>query len=169
MYTLTQSLPYLLYTISNRLAETFAVELRAHDLTIGMYRVLAALHERDDQRLGELSEMIDVEISTLSRMIGAMKTRGLVSRRRLEGDERSVRIKLTAQGRRLVEALIPRAAYYERLAVGKLGEARIDGLKGALAAILANMAVLKPQGQTVAGKQGGAPDKAVQSGKKPAN
>jgi len=78
MYRLTDTLPYMLYTISNHLADTFAAELDEHGLTISMYRVLAALFEKEDQRLNELSAMIYIETSTLSRLVGAMSARGLV-------------------------------------------------------------------------------------------
>ena len=37
-----------------------------------MYRVMAALWQRGGQRLGDLSEMTTVEISTLSRLVGGL-------------------------------------------------------------------------------------------------
>src|SRR5580704_14073110 len=117
MYKLTDSLPYLLNTIGVCLGEAFSAELSDHQLTLPMFRVLAALLQREEQRLGELSQMIQMDVSTLSRLVGTMKTRRLVSRRRQENDERSVRINLTAEGRALIEQLVPRAVYYENLAV----------------------------------------------------
>jgi len=107
MYKLTQSLPFMLYTITNHVTEAFSAELAEYRLTIAMYRVMAALLEREDQRLGELSEMIFIEITTLSRLVGAMTRRGLISRRRQQNDERSLRINLTADGRALLGATDP--------------------------------------------------------------
>ena len=40
-----------------------------------MYRVMAALWQRGGQRLGDLSEMTTVEISTLSRLVGGLQLR----------------------------------------------------------------------------------------------
>lgn len=143
MYRLTDTLPYMLYTISNHLADTFAAELDEHGLTISMYRVLAALFEKEDQRLNELSAMIYIETSTLSRLVGAMSARGLVSRRRQKDDERSVHINLTPAGRKLIDLLAPRAQSYEKLAVENLTRAEIASLKGALSRLLKNMTTLK--------------------------
>ena len=143
MYKLTDTLPFMLYTISNHLSDSFAIELAEHKLTVSMYRVLAALLEREDQRLGELSDMIHIELSTLSRLIGGMKKRGLVSRRRHQSDERSVRINLTVEGRRTLEGLIPRAQYYERLAVRTLDRTQVTSLKATLSGILDDIAAVK--------------------------
>ena len=74
---------------------------RGHDVSLPMYRVLATLTRHDDQRLGDLATLADMEVSTLSRLIGAMQARRLVSRRRSGKDARAVRIRITDQGRAL--------------------------------------------------------------------
>jgi DNA-binding MarR family transcriptional regulator len=143
MYKLTNSLPYMLNMIAARLGEAFSAELAEHRLTLPMFRVLAALLQREEQRLGELSQMIQMDVSTLSRLVGTMKTRRLVSRRRQENDERSVRINLTAEGRALIEQLVPRAVYYENLAVRDLAAGKIDDLKSTLFKIQENVSDLQ--------------------------
>lgn len=142
MYKLTNSLPYMLNMIAARLGEAFSAELAEHHLTLPMFRVLAALLQRQEQRLGELSQMIQMDVSTLSRLVGTMKTRRLVSRRRQENDERSVRIDLTAEGRALIEQLVPRAVYYENLAVRDFNADKIDDLKSTLFKIQENVSDL---------------------------
>lgn len=139
MYRLTNSFPFLLARAGVRMGELFSAELRGIGLTLQMYRVLAALWERDGQRLSELADMIGSEISTLSRMIGAMRRRDLVSRERKTGDERSVRIALSAKGRKLVKSLIPRAQHYEALAVQGFTAAEVAALKQALQKILGSL------------------------------
>jgi len=143
MFKLTDSLPYMLHMVAACLEEAFSSELADHQLTIPMYRVLAALLEREDQRLGELGEMTGIESSTLSRLIGTMKGRRLVSRRRQKNDERSLHIGLTPEGRILIERLVPRAVYYENLAVRNFDTASIDVLKDALHRMQENVAGLK--------------------------
>lgn len=138
-YKLTETLPYLLYTVSNHLAENFSNELRAHKLTISMYRILAGLRERENLRLNELADMLLIETSTLSRLVAAMSARGLVSRRRQKDDERSLHINLTPAGRRLVEALIPRARHYETVAVEAVSTAGLASLKRSLVQILTQL------------------------------
>ena len=60
MYKLTNSLPYMLNMIAARLGEAFSAELAEHRLTLPMFRVLAALLQREEQRSGELSQMIEM-------------------------------------------------------------------------------------------------------------
>jgi DNA-binding MarR family transcriptional regulator len=143
MYKLTQTLPFMLYTITNHVTGAFSAELAEHRLTIAMYRVMAALLEQEDQSLGELSEMIFIEITTLSRLVGAMNRRGLVSRHRQQNDERSLRINLTSEGRTLLERLIPRAQYYERIAIQGIDKQSVKSLANTLSLMLLNVSELR--------------------------
>jgi MarR family transcriptional regulator, organic hydroperoxide resistance regulator len=150
MYRLTDSFPYLLAQAGVRMGDLFAEELKAIGMSLPMYRVLAALWELDGQRLSELSEMISVETSTLSRLIGEMKKQDLVSRQRKVGDERSVRLSLTANGRERIKSLIPRAQHYESLAVRGFSAAEVTHLKAVFRAILKNLATEQPAIEPVA-------------------
>lgn len=142
MYRFSDSLPYLLTRVGVRMGELFARELRAHALTLAGYRVLAALSERADQRLGELAAMTSVETSTLSRLVGSLERRGLLTRTRPEGDQRSVRIRLTPAGVTLAQRLMPRAAEFERVAVGELAARDEATLKARLRRIYDNLDTL---------------------------
>jgi DNA-binding MarR family transcriptional regulator len=133
LYRLTNSLPYRLNRVGVRIGELFSERLHPFDVTLPMYRVLASLWERPDQRLSDLSEMTTIEISTLSRLIGAMKRRGLVSRRRLEENGRTVAINLTTKGRSLTAELIPIAIHFEEVAIRNRTSAEVDFIKRALA------------------------------------
>ncbi len=129
MYHLTNSFPYLLNRVGVRIGELFSKRIKSFGVTLPMYRVLAALWERPDQRLSDLSEMTTIEISTLSRLIGSLKRKGLVSRRRLEENARTVAIGLTAKGRCLTEELIPIAIHFEEVAVRNLSADEINWIK----------------------------------------
>jgi MarR family transcriptional regulator, organic hydroperoxide resistance regulator len=133
LYRLTHSLPYLLNRVGVRIGELFSLRIERYGVSLPMYRVLAALHERPNQRLSDLSEMTTAEISTLSRLIGQMKRKGWVSRRRLEDNGRTVEIKLTEKGRALTEELIPIAVHFEDVAVGKRSAGEVKLLKQQLA------------------------------------
>ena len=143
MYKLTKSLPFMLLTITSHVTGAFAAELAADELTISMYRVMAALVEREDQRLGELSEMIFIEVTALSRLVGAMSGRGLVSRHRQENDERSLRINITAQGRALLRRLIPRAQYFEGVAIRGIASDKLTMMSDLLSEMLGNVEALR--------------------------
>ena len=95
LYTLTKSLPYLLNRVGVQMGDLFSRRIAGFGVTLPMYRVMAALWEKGDQRLGDLAAMTTIEISTLSRLVGEMKRRGLVSRSRLKDNGRTVAIKTT--------------------------------------------------------------------------
>jgi len=132
-YKFTNSFPYLLNRVGVRIAELFDERIAMYGVTMPMYRVLAALRERSDQRLSDLSNMTTIEISTLSRLVGTMKRTGLVSRRRPEDNGRTVAINLTAKGRGLVDELIPIVVHFEEVAVRNRSAAEIQWLNRALA------------------------------------
>src|SRR5712671_1910537 len=115
MYRLTEAFPYLVTRVGVRMGELISRRLERYGLTLPMYRVMAALWQRGGQRLGDLSEMTSVEISTLSRLVGVMQRRGLLSRRRPDSNARTVEINLTKSGCALVERLIPLAQRHEEV------------------------------------------------------
>jgi DNA-binding MarR family transcriptional regulator len=138
-YRFTQAFPYLLAKVGNRMEQMMAAELREDSLTLPMYRVMAALLEQEDQRLIDLAEVVSSELSTLSRLVGKMITMRYVTRKRLTDDGRTVCISLTTTGRKLVERWIPRAIYYEQLAIAGLDAAQLKQLKRLMDHIFANL------------------------------
>ena|SRR5579872_2922766 len=149
MFDLRNALPFLLHRTGMRMGELFeGRELGRHDVTLPMYRVLATLARHDDQRLGDLAGLTDLEVSTLSRLIGTMQSRRLVSRRRSGKDARAVRIRITDQGRTLAHKLIAAATNYEAAMTKGLAPRQVQELKRTLAAIDDAMASLKGDGET---------------------
>ena len=145
MYKLTTSMPFLLARLGVRMGTLFGQRLATYDLTLPMYRVLAALSETSDQKLGELSAMTTVELSTMSRLIGTMAARGLVSRHRPAGNERTVQINLTERGTRMAALLRTEAEHYEEVAVSTLKPNEIDRLKRILTRIYDSLDVLESE------------------------
>jgi MarR family transcriptional regulator, organic hydroperoxide resistance regulator len=145
LYKLTNSLPYLLNRVGVQMGELFSRRIAGFGVTLPMYRVMAALWEKPDQRLGDLAAMTTIEISTLSRLIGEMKRRGLASRTRLKDNGRTVAINLNPRGRSLVEELIPIAIHFEEVAVRNFASKDISDLKGVLQEIYENLKSLEPE------------------------
>jgi MarR family transcriptional regulator, organic hydroperoxide resistance regulator len=142
MYRLTEAFPYLLNRVGVRMGELFSRRLESYGVTLHMYRVMAALWQRGGQRLGDLSEMTSVEISTLSRLVGVMQRRGLLSRTRPDSNARTVQINLTRAGRALVEQLIPLAQRHEEVGLRGFAANEVEVLKKNLVAVYRNLDVL---------------------------
>jgi MarR family transcriptional regulator, organic hydroperoxide resistance regulator len=153
LYKLTDSLPYLLNRVGVRMGELFSRRIAGTGVTLPMYRVMAALWEIGDQRLADLAAMTSIEVSTLSRLIGTMKRKGLVSRKRLEDNARTVAINLTARGRTLVEELIPIAEHFEEVAVQGFQKDGLAGLKATLSQIYVSLASIEPEIKEIEAKR----------------
>lgn len=145
MYRLSDSFPYLLNRVGVRMGELFSRRIAPYGVTLPMYRVMAALRENGDQRLVDLATITTTEISTLSRLIGEMKRKGLVTRSRLEDNGRTVAINLTARGRLLVEELMPIAIHFESVAVSSFPEEEVLRLKIVFRGIYQSLGSIEPE------------------------
>lgn len=139
MGPLDSYLPYLLNRAGNRIATAFGEEVRPLGATLQMWRVLAALRERDGRRMGDLSETTSIEVSTLTRLVDTMEAKGLVARRRAAADARAIVLHVTPAGRRLTQRIVPIAERYEQVALAGFGPAEAERLKAALRRLYNNM------------------------------
>jgi DNA-binding MarR family transcriptional regulator len=145
LYRLSNSFPYLLNRVGVRMGELFSRRIAPFGVTLPMYRVMAALWEKGDQRLSDLAEVTTIEISTLSRLIGEMKRKGLVTRSRLEDNGRTVAINLASKGRSLVEELMPIAVHFADVAVSNYSEDEVDRLKNIFREIYERLGSIEPE------------------------
>jgi DNA-binding MarR family transcriptional regulator len=132
-------LPYLLNRAGARIATAFSEEVRPLGATLQTWRVLAALHERDGRRMGDLSETTSIEVSTLTRLVDNMEEKGLVARRRDAADARAVTLHAAPAGRRMTRIILPIAERYEKVALEGFSEAEAAVLKTALRRLFDNM------------------------------
>ncbi|WP_395713791.1 MarR family winged helix-turn-helix transcriptional regulator [Reyranella sp.] len=139
MGRLDSYLPYLLNRAGNRIATAFGEEVRPLGATLQMWRVLAALRERDGRRMGDLSATTSIEVSTLTRLVDTMETKGLVARRRAADDARAIVLQVTPAGRRLTQRIVPIAERYEQVALAGFSPAEAERLKAALRRLYSNM------------------------------
>ena len=144
-YKLTTSFPYLVRRVGVRIGELFDRRIEKYGISVSMYRVLASLHEQDSQQLGQLAGMTSIEVSTLSRLVGTLVRRGLVTRRRPERNGRIVEIALSAKGRALVFELLPIGAHYENVAIAGLDAAAVALLKAQLSIAYDNLDKLEQE------------------------
>ena len=139
MGPLDSYLPYLLNRAGNRIATAFGEEVRPLGATLQMWRVLAALRERDGRRMGDLSDTTSIEVSTLTRLVDTMEAKGLVARRRAADDARVIVLHVTPAGRRLTQRIVPVAERYEQVALAGFTPAETEQLKAALRRLYDNM------------------------------
>jgi DNA-binding MarR family transcriptional regulator len=145
LYRLSNSFPYLLNRVGVQMGELFSRRIASFGVTLPTYRVMAALWESGDQRLSDLSTVTTTEISTLSRLIGEMKRKGLVTRSRLADNGRTVAINLTSKGKSLVEELMPIAIHFEEVAISSFSASEIARLKVVFQEIYESLDSMEPE------------------------
>jgi DNA-binding MarR family transcriptional regulator len=133
-------LPYLINRVGVALVSRFTEQaLAQHELTIDMWRVLAALSDNGRQRQVDLAGMTSIEASTISRMVTRLVRRRLVSRSRSHTNGREVVVELTARGNAIVNRLIPVALSLERSAISTMGAGDLARTKRVLRRMHANL------------------------------
>lgn len=142
-YRLSTSFPYIVRRVGLRIGELFDRAVAPYGVDVSMYRVIAALAECDRQQLGQLSQVTSIELSTLSRLVGTMSAKALLTRRRPRGNGRIVEISLSIKGRRLAAELMPVAMRFEAAAIDGLSEGEVARLKAQLEAAYRNLDVLE--------------------------
>lgn len=139
-FQLGDYVPYLLSRAGITLSHNFSRELDRFGVTLPMWRVMSALLDEGEQRLGDLARITAIELSTLSRIAAAMEAKQLVTRRRSGQDARAVLIALSGEGRHIAEAIVPHALDYETSAVAGMSEEEVQTLKGLLQRLYGNLA-----------------------------
>jgi DNA-binding MarR family transcriptional regulator len=134
-------LPYLINRVGFALVENFTADaLKAHDLSIDMWRVLAALSNNGGQRQVDLAGMTSIDASTLSRLVSRLVRKGLATRSRSEKSSREVVVALSPKGQALVQRLIPVAVKLERIAATGLSAKELAVAKRLLSRMYQNFA-----------------------------
>jgi DNA-binding MarR family transcriptional regulator len=135
-------LPYLLNRAGVKIGLAFSRDIAEHKVTLPMWRVLIALWESGDQRLGELAERTSIDVSTLSRLLGTLQRKRLIARGRSGIDARALSVSLTDQGRVMTEKIIPIARHYEEVATRGVSETDLRRLKKLLVKLYSNIETL---------------------------
>ncbi len=139
-FDLTRYLPYLVNRAGVRLAAAFTKRIARYGVSLQMWRVLAALHHADGQRVSDIAALTSIDVSTLSRLLGTMQRKGLIGRRRAAGaDARVVAIHATPRGRAITAKIVPLARRYETIALAGFSAAESQTFKAMLERVYRNI------------------------------
>jgi homoprotocatechuate degradation regulator HpaR len=124
----SRSLPMALLRAREAVMDRFRPLLRRHGVTEQQWRVLRALSAEAETSVSVLGAATCIGLPSLSRILRALETRGLIARRVKSTDQRTTLVSLTTAGRRLLaKAGIESEARYEALAA-EIGEADLQRL-----------------------------------------
>ena len=94
---------FALYSASHAMTKTYKPLLDKLGLTYPQYLVMLVLWEQDGILVKDIGARLFLDSGTLTPLLKRLEGNGLVARNRDPGDERQVRISLTAAGRTLRE------------------------------------------------------------------
>lgn len=92
---------FALYSASHAMTRTYKPLLDQLGLTYPQYLVMLVLWEQDGILVKDIGARLFLDSGTLTPLLKRLEANGLVGRNRDPGDERQVRISLTAAGREL--------------------------------------------------------------------
>lgn len=84
--------------------------------------VLMYLKSRNGAAMGELADAVGLKITSMSGLVDRMEAKGLLRRYRSETDRRSFSIKLTPQGKSVIETAEPMVARNNAALIEALGD-----------------------------------------------
>ncbi|MEP7199352.1 MAG: MarR family transcriptional regulator [Chloroflexota bacterium] len=116
--------------------------LRAHirshktlQFTIPQFRVLAYLHLNGEATLSELAASQGVSLPTMSKLVGSLVQRKLITREGHDIDRRKLKLQLTSDGRKAHDASLQSTRDYVASKVARLNETEQQRLTDALAVL----------------------------------
>jgi DNA-binding MarR family transcriptional regulator len=114
-FDLEAFLPYRLSLLSNTISEGIAIAYRdVHGLSLTEWRVIAILGRFPDLTATDVMARGAMDKVAVSRAVNRLDERGYIRRTALADDRRRVALRLTRQGVRLFNAVVPQAQAYER-------------------------------------------------------
>jgi MarR family transcriptional regulator, organic hydroperoxide resistance regulator len=112
-FHLESFLPYLVHRVGSHLAEGFDEGFAQAGVSLPEWRALSILYEYGPQTMGDIARRTSINASTMTRLVGQLEKRALVSRERPLGNQRTVYVRILNDGREKVEHLIPLVLDYE--------------------------------------------------------
>ena len=135
-FDINASVVHLLHRADQCTGETFAFRLGHRDLTPRQFAVLVAVGARDGATQTTITDDTGIDRSTMVDVVRRLMKRGFLQRRRSRADARSYVVRLTDDGRRVIEAALPEAAEVDQDILSALAPAEREVFVGYLGKII---------------------------------
>ncbi len=103
-----RSLTIHLLRVREKIRKDFLPVLAEFKLSNQQWRILRLLYDRGPSGVSQIAEECVLMQPSVVKMIPRLEAQGLVTRQKVEGDRRRTDVAITAQGRGLVEQILPR-------------------------------------------------------------
>lgn len=132
-------LSYLMARAQHLISAEFNARLAAAGVPLPVWRLLATVYGSDGLRVGELARAMLYKQPTVSKLIDRLEADGLVERRAVGKDRRTVLVVLTPSGRSLVAGLIAEARIHQDEVLGAFTKAETESMFRMLRQLIARL------------------------------
>lgn len=133
-------LAHLVRDAGRLFAKSLQTKLTEHSVSFGHWSFLRILWVNEGLTQRELSEQAGLMEPTTYSALKAMEANGLIERRQLNGNRKSIHIYLTPKGRDLKQTLTPLAEAVNENAVRGIDPEDLQATRRTLLAIIMNLA-----------------------------
>ncbi len=138
------SLPAILMRAREAVMARVRPTLRDYDVTEPQWRVLRTLSSVEEIGVSQLSDLVFLLPSSLSRILRDLGERGLIQRRTAESDLRRGLVSISDKGMALIEAASPSAARTNAEIEQLFGAERMGKLRGLLSELEEALGFARP-------------------------
>ncbi len=131
-------------TLVDRMRALYRELERRTDAPITMHRALVCVGNEPGISASGLAAALGMQRPAISHVLKGLAERGWIERRREDSDQRSVRLYVTSNGRRVLGATAGRAAGTLQRSVRKLSDDALAGLTAGLGALLNHLPEASP-------------------------
>ncbi|MEA2689061.1 MAG: MarR family transcriptional regulator, temperature-dependent positive regulator of motility [Candidatus Eremiobacteraeota bacterium] len=114
----------------------FAEEVGAFEITPVQYAALTTIAETSDLDATRLARTVAFDRSTVGSVLERLQDRGLIDREYRRDDKRTQRLRIPAEGRRLLQTIAPAVARSQQRFIGVLSTAEQRQLEQLLAKLI---------------------------------
>ncbi len=132
---------HLVRNAKRLLGKSLQSRLAEYDVSFGHWTFLRILWVTEGLTQRELSDEADVMEPTTFTALKAMESKGLIERRRLNGNQRKMHIYLTVKGHKLKDVLTPLAEEVNNVALASVSTNDIGATRRTLLAMIKNLAI----------------------------
>lgn len=122
-----RNLPLLLLQAREGVLSHFRPVLNAHGVTEQQWRIVRALLESGPLEPRQIGQLCRISSPSLAGVLARMDELGLVQRARMAGDQRRVRVSLTASSRRMAASMAPQIEAVYAAIEARIGSGFIQG------------------------------------------
>jgi MarR family transcriptional regulator, organic hydroperoxide resistance regulator len=135
---------YLMTRTAGRYALDMEHALRRIDLDLASWRGLMLVHETNPSSVSEIADRAVMRLSTMTRVVQRLETRGLVTLARRESDARVTEVCITNAGERAVSQIRKVASRIYHLAFGDFEATEVATLNALLRRVFDNLDATLP-------------------------